>query len=886
MGSIFRSEEMQLSQLILHTDSAYNCIAQLAELGVVQLRDTMSGVNAFQRKFVDEVRRCDEMERKLRYIEGECGKCKISIFEPDEIPEAPPPREMLELETTLDKLDNELREVTFNLEQLKKTYIELTELKMVLRRAQIMLEENVYEVNPDFTENEDVLIEESRESHGYIEMVPQPDDFNIEFRQGGLNSSTTYRSHHIDFVAGTVLRDRSVSFERMLWRVCHGNVFLRYADLEGIEDPSTGELLDKCMFLIFFQGEQLRSRVEKICDGFHATIFNCPDTQEKRQAMLLDVTSRREDLQVVLNRTTEHRARVLESAAESLREWFYKVYKMKSVYHALNLFNLDVTTKCMIGECWSAVSDLDAVQMALRRGMELSNSSLQPILNRLQTNEQPPTFHRVNKFTAAFQNLVDAYGVARYREVNPALFYVVTFPFLFAVMFGDAGHGLIMFLTALYLVLWEKPLIAKKIRSDMWEMLFSGRYIILLMGVFSIYTGLIYNDVFSKATNIFGSSWYPLYDNNTLNIPIHRQLNPFTHATNNTGMFVGYPYPFGLDPVWQVSDNLIVFTNSLKMKMSVILGVAHMLFGLFLASFNYKFFKDTLSIYCNLIPEVIFMVSIFGYLVFAIFYKWIVFTTSDASTAPSLLTTLINMMKFTNGTENDIQPLYSGQLIVQDVLVITALISVPWMLLAKPLILRQRHKVQSTVNAIRATANGETRSANVRGNATGDYVPFYDEPSPNADRHFGVTDLPNEGNISGNDVKGHDGSDEFDFGDVMVNQMIHAIEFCLGTISNTASYLRLWALSLAHAQLSEVLWSMVMTKGLNSDSYIGAVILFVIFAAWATLTVSVLVIMEGLSAFLHGLRLHWVEFQSKFYEGSGYPFEPFSFVNIDRLSME
>uniref|UniRef100_A0A8C1X6X2 V-type proton ATPase subunit a n=2 Tax=Cyprinus carpio TaxID=7962 RepID=A0A8C1X6X2_CYPCA len=778
MSSLFRSEEMCLVQLFFQTESAHNCISELGHLGLVQFKDVSNLCTACTVMLVSL-----EIIHHLGYLEKEMVKSNIEIAATKEKEMVPCARDVLELESTFEKLEQELREINRNHATLRQNLIELMDIDSLLRMTEDFFEE-VLEINFSFF------------SFNFIILVC----IHI------LNY----------FVAGVIKQERFPAFEKVLWRLFHGNFVLRHAEIQATEElQAVRGAVKKDVFIIFVQGDHVREKIRKVCEGFRASLYSCPKTLYERKQMSNSVMTQMEDLRMILRRTEEYRAGVLTRAAEHVQEWGSKVKKMKAIYYTLNLCNIDITQKLIVAEIWCPVSDLAVVQNALIKGSEQSGSSVTPVLNRIQTQQTPPTFNRTNTFTEGFQAIIDAYGVGTYQEINPAPCTIVTFPFLFAVMFGDCGHGLVMTLFAVWVI------------SQVTDVVIGGRYIILLMGMFSIYTGLIYNDCFSKSFNIFGSSWCvrPMFhphgpwQNETLHEYHHLQLNPSV-----PGVYSGDPYVFGIDPVWNIASNKLSFLNSFKMKMSVILGVSHMLFGVTLSLVNFVHFRKFQDIFLQFVPQLIFMLSLFGYLIFLILYKWCI--TLRSETAPSILLLFINMMLFDYQSEHVL--LYGGQKGLQIFLVLTAVLMVPVLLLVKPfLIYRTRMKTRHQVSR--------------------------------AEQHC-------EPGVS--------------MGDIFVYQAIHTVEFCLGCISNTASYLRLWALSLAHAELSEVLWRMVLQVGLKISSGMGSLMLVVLFAAFAVLTVTILLVMEGLSAFLHALRLHWVEFQNKFYEGSGYKFTPLSFDSL------
>ncbi|KAL0365563.1 UNVERIFIED_CONTAM: V-type proton ATPase subunit a3 [Sesamum angustifolium] len=732
---LMRSEPMQLLQLIIPVESAHLAVSYIGDLGLIQFKDLNAEKSPFQRTYAIQIKRCGEMARKLRFFRDQMSKAGLA---PTARSATQAITSLDDLEVKLGDLEAELVEINANGEKLQRSYNELAEYKLVLQKAGEFFNAALSSAEAHHREYASNQGGESLETP----LLSEQETFADASKQVKLG-----------FITGLVPRDKSMAFERILFRATRGNVFLKQATVdEPVIDPVSGEKVEKNVFVVFFSGERAKNKILKICEAFGANRYAFTEDLSKQSQMITEVSGRLSELQTTIDAGLVHRGNLLQAIGEQFEQWNLVVRKEKAIYHTLNMLSIDVTKKCLVAEGWSPVFATKEIQDALHRATHDSNSQVDSIFQVLRTREMPPTYFRTNKFTSAFQEIVDAYGVAKYQEANPGVFTIVTFPFLFAVMFGDWGHGICLLLATLYFIIREKKLSSQKL-GDIMEMTFGGRYVILLMALFSIYTGLIYNEFFSVPFELFAPSAYVCRD-------------PACRDATTVGLIKARDtYPFGVDPAWHGTRSELPFLNSLKMKMSILLGVAQMNLGIILSYFNAQFFKNSLNTWFQFIPQMIFLNSLFGYLSVLVIIKWCTGSKAD-------LYHVMIYMFLSPTDELGENELFPGQKTVQIVLLLLALVSVPWMLLPKPFLLKMQHDRH----------HGES------------YTPI-----PEAEES-----LQSEAN---HDSHGHE---EFEFSEVFVHQLIHTIEFVLGAVSNTASYLRLWALSLAHSELSSVFYEKVL----------------------------------------------------------------------------
>jgi V-type H+-transporting ATPase subunit a len=594
-------------------------------------------------------------------------------------------------------------------------------------------------------------------AHGNVEEIRASTDnddapllADVEQHASGQNGDAerSFSVMNIGFVAGVIPRDRVAAFERILWRTLRGNLYMNQSEIaEPLVDPTNNESIKKNVFVIFAHGKEIIAKIRKISESLGADLYSVDENTDLRRDQIHEVNTRLGDLGSVLRNTKQTLDAELTQIARSLAAWMVIIKKEKAVYQALNLFSYDHARKTLIAEAWCPTNSLPLIKSTLHDVNNRAGLSVPSIINEIRTNKTPPTYQKTNKFTEGFQTIINAYGTAKYQEVNPGLPTIVTFPFLFAVMFGDLGHGFLMVCAASAMIYWEKPL--KKVRDELFSMAFYGRYIMLMMGIFSIYTGFIYNDVFSKSLSMFPSAWeWDLPEGWHENITVTAKLKG------------DYRYPFGMDWMWHGTENDLLFSNSYKMKLSILMGWCHMTYSLCLSYINARHFKTPIDIWGVFVPGMIFFQSIFGYLVFTIVYKWSIDWYAIGKSPPGLLNMLIYMFLSPGTIE---EPLYSGQAFVQVTLVLLAVIQVPILLFLKPFYLRWEHN--------RARAKG------YRGIGETSRVSALDGDDDDSNTLDGRASLASEGEgvaMITQDI-GDEEHEEFEFSEVMIHQVIHTI---------------------------------------------------------------------------------------------------------------
>ncbi|ETO19988.1 V-type proton ATPase, partial [Reticulomyxa filosa] len=648
------------------------------------------------------------------------------------------------------------------------------------------------------------------------------------------------------YIAGVVTVAQRASFERQVYLTTRGNSLVRFEEARD---------LHALVFVVFFLGNQLQRSLRRLCQFMSIQICYESDSEIPREVLLERTkTEGTEDRRAHLA-TRNLLMKLMRDVSMQVKDWRLTLAQEHGILAMMNRFQSYQGNTVLRAEGWCASNQKERIQEILEIVVRDKGVG-QAMMTELSppTDKMPPTYFETNDFMSGFQQIVDTYGVPRYKEFNPAIPTIITFPFLFGVMYGDIFHGGCLLLGTLLLFALAR---FTNIHKTPFASLYFARYVLLFMGIFSVYCGLIYNDCLSIMINGWnGTQWR------------RGNVDGYTFVVQEN------VYAVGIDPAWSRLDNQLSFSNSLKMKLAVIIGVSQMTFGLFLKLSNHLQEHDHLSVWFEFVPQLVFMLCFFGYMIFLIFYKWCLdWSISTLPDTPSLITLLINMFLSPGSISNSVQifPNKSAQASLQVIFLLLLVLSIPTMLCIKPLVLRHRmNRVPSHELLMDDEHSAQVQMPHLR---------HIDEKRPESAASEGYREHSNVRELA--QVAHHGAEDERQpFGDIVIHQLIHTIEYILGTISNTASYLRLWALSLAHAELSEVFFSKTIGSTLSSTGGTAVIINVASTFMFLVFTVCVLLVMDVLECFLHALRLHWVEFQNKFYYGDGYAFVPFSFAKL------
>ena len=948
---LLRGEEIVHKKIRMpgHIPKAIKILEKIASFDedVLEFIDLTENDLEAKKSFFPLIRRCENMEVKLNALEKFADEFNIPIENFKSYAEfknalyQDQNKRQIKDNTYFDYVESEIIEEYKTILDLYESYNKIKENLMIEIQRKITLEKYFSLTAATIIDRNNISKSSARKRknsnrNDMINNEENFDDFINNLNQSGISNASIdsiMRENQYQPITGLCFAHDELKMKRMIFRISHDKVLCTFFDAEFPEDFKPKEEMK--IFVMFCPKiDYLISKILKVCDIYNCPRFDIPDNYVGHVMEILPNIS---------EKILEHKNYLFE-AKKTLKSHLedyilikkklqlYKIYFRKEKLIYLNISKCHCGDNFIDGEVWVLKKNFQKLQKKL--SSEDDDESGVSFIDVKDYGMDRPTYISVNDFTYPFQEIVNQYGIPNYHEINPGFFTIVTFPFLFGIMFGDMGHGLILLVISLYLFHlankgrrssniidndqmpennMEQNILDSK-EDSMLKSCVQFRYFFLICSIFAIFCGLMYNEFFSIPLDFFGTCYNTVKDGKLI-------LDKEVISENNVKKCV---YPIGLDPVWIGKHNELAYTNSLKMKLSIIVGVIHMLLGIGIKGVNFIHSKKFNAFIFEFIPQFFFMFILFGYLIYMIFYKWDTDYDGHTDKAPSILTIMINMaVKFGSVEGNPLFDSFFGfsQEALNILIMSICLIFIPVMLFVKPIYTYLKKKKTQGIKFrndedINLLKNENKRDDNL--NIENNNV--INNNNDNINNNLIIDDLEEDINNNENEFNGEEGNkspeyslslsqesvlrpdehysnlyyiqkmkykeearEKYKFVEIFIGQLIDVIEYVLGTVSNTASYLRLWALSLAHTALSHVFIEKTFIEYIQKDevNFLGSIIsVFIYFLVFLFATVFILIFMDAMECILHTLRLHWVEFQNKFYKGNGYLFNAFSFKNI------
>lgn len=339
----------------------------------------------------------------------------------------------------------------------------------------------------------------------------------------------------LNYISGVIDNKQLKFLQKTVFRVARGNILALYVPLDEkqSEESLQNFNLGKTGFLFTFSGP----KDGPLCSKLNILVSECGARQYPLPRDSNDLIGRL----IKAQQENSEAERVLLSSkkklAEYSREWstveemtgttkFNRIKgKLLFVAEVLDMMTRFRNSEhFLIGKFWlpeSGTSYIEEALFLLNQRKDLAGFKVVP--EPQSKHAKPPTRFHKNELLHQYQKIVDTYGVPRYKEINPAVISSVSFPFLFGLMFGDIAHGFILFLFGLFTFLRGRKL-ADWMRIEHLEMRSLG-ILLLMMGFFAVYAGLVYNDFLALPVTIV-QSCYRVQDSNYGTFPNFRTPIP------------------------------------------------------------------------------------------------------------------------------------------------------------------------------------------------------------------------------------------------------------------------------------------------------------------------------------------------------------------------